>query len=97
MNASFTSLTPRDTQRRVSVFIGNRFLGNANIKEIISEDGESYAVLSYPTWIWPSRNPGDSERLLFLLESCMFPDLESNMTGEVTFKGRNVSWKVRGE
>lgn len=88
--------TPPDTQRKVSVFIGNRFLGNANIKEIISEDSH-YHVLAYPNWIWPSRNPGDSEKLLYLLESSIFPNIDDNLTGEVMFKGRNVSWKVRGE
>lgn len=93
----FNSLIPQDTQRKVSVFVGNRFLGTANIKEIISEDGSSYNVLAYPTWIWPSRNPADSEKLLYLLESCMFPNLDENLTGEAVFKGRNVSWKVRGE
>lgn len=90
----FNSLIPQDTQRKVSVFVGNRFLGSANIKEIIYEGG-TYSVLAYPNWIWPSRNSGDSEKLLYLLESCIFPNIEANLSGETVFKGRNVSWKVR--
>jgi hypothetical protein len=92
----FNSLIPQDTQRKVSVFVGNRFLGTAKIKEIIHEGG-TFNVLAGANWIWPSRSPDDSEKLLYLLESCLFPNLEDNLTGETTFKGRNVSWKVRTE
>ena len=92
----FNYIVPQDTRQTVSVFIGNRFLGNARIKEVFREGGLS-KVLAYPNWMWPSRSPDDSEKLLYLLESCLFPNLEDNLTGETTFRGRNVSWKVRTE
>jgi len=93
---TFDYITPPPTDRKVSVFLGNKFLGNAKIKEVVYEGG-TFNVLASPNWIWPSRTADDSEKLLYLLESCLFPNLDDNLTGQVTFKGRNVSWKVRAE